>query len=87
MDDNVLLSERIRLFHKIHNHPEAAELWFERAMVKAELERQGSAVRNIANALQLNKSLAGRVKCEFSKYSGYPFVVDVLKMSRKRVLD
>ncbi|MFF8513196.1 hypothetical protein ACF064_34570 [Streptomyces sp. NPDC015492] len=68
----------MELTRKIHMDPGKAELWFDRAMVNAELKRRGGAVRDMAHALQLDPSLAGRAARKFSQYAGDPFVVDVL---------
>jgi tetratricopeptide (TPR) repeat protein len=78
VSDEELASRRSRLTEKLDQHPELAEAWFERALVNAELKRRGSAVRDMARALELDKDLIHRARCAFDKFSGDPFVVDIL---------
>jgi tetratricopeptide (TPR) repeat protein len=73
-----LLLKRAELTRALADDPEDVEALFERALVNAELGRRGRAVRDMAQALDLDEELVARAKAEFAPYADDPFLVQVL---------
>ena len=73
-----LLLKRAQLTEALTGDPEDAEALFERALVNAELGRRWRAVRDMAQALDLDEELVARAKAEFASYADDPFIVQML---------